>query len=359
MSLPKTGPYSSIITSGSPFRIYQRDRTWYRQAKPYNLPLPFEFVERRVLHSDRPEWDSLNSSGGPDNCRSITWDYLRTGWAIDKAAKRFKGKVGEFASWAVSLAERKQAISMMTQRLIQLGKAFRAINRFDFVGAGKHLLFKEDADKWELLRKKQREGKLKRSSRYAADNYLEFHFGWSPLMSDIYSTIDILQRDVPPLKARGSGSISGVDEYPRQGYSPANATVRWWCKAKLGADITVSNPNLWQANQLGLVNPALVAFETVPFSFVADWFVNVSEFLGSFTEYYGLTLSNTFHTVSYQEDRTWRWPELNESGQSTALSVRRLQGLPVMTLHTRKPWNLSVRRGAAAASLLVQLLPRR
>jgi hypothetical protein len=44
-------------------------------------------------------------------------------------------------------------------------------------------------------------------------------------------------------------------------------------------DYKMDNPLLAQAANLGLTNPAALAWELVPFSFVADWFVPVGDYL--------------------------------------------------------------------------------
>lgn len=61
---------------------------------------------------------------------------------------------------------------------------------------------------------------------------------------------------------------------------------------RLQARVRISNPNLYEANRLGLTNPAAVAWEVVPFSFLIDWFVNVGEVIGGYTSELGLEITD-------------------------------------------------------------------
>lgn len=54
--------------------------------------------------------------------------------------------------------------------------------------------------------------------------------------------------------------------------------------------VSVDNPNFAALSSLGLTNPALVAWELVPFSFVFDWFVSVGDWLQGLTALHGLTV---------------------------------------------------------------------
>jgi hypothetical protein len=55
-----------------------------------------------------------------------------------------------------------------------------------------------------------------------------------------------------------------------------------WCE--------LSSPHLSELQQLGLTNPALVAWELVPFSFVFDWFIQVGDWLTGLTALQGVTV---------------------------------------------------------------------
>lgn len=357
-------------------------RYGYRQAKPYNLALPLYTSYERVnaypasylAGKERmaPEFDAINSTGYGDY-KGQLYDHRTANWNFARARSRFNSKMGESALWSVNFAERKQALAMMASRLQSLVTFTSRLKRFDFIGAGRALAQAADQREFSPLsnrgkrklkqrsreyrydahvRAAVRDKRLRASSKYFANNYLEFHFGWSPLMSDIYSTIDILQQDVSPQSIFASSKMDGS-------FRTATVTVKSEERCKIIGSYTVSNPNLWLANQLGLVNPALVAFELVPFSFVLDWFVNVSEVLGNMSEHWGVTFVDAIHTHSHKESRLWSDTNATAtiSGSNESFRVTRALGFPPgPELTVRAPWRLSPRRGAAAASLLVQML---
>lgn len=49
-------------------------------------------------------------------------------------------------------------------------------------------------------------------------------------------------------------------------------------RAQIRLDFAHTSPSLSTAQQLGLTNPAQLAWELVPFSFVVDWFIPVGDF---------------------------------------------------------------------------------
>lgn len=373
---PGLDPFNPPSSSYTRERIF---RSRYRQAVPYNTALPYSF-EYQVVNkfpsngtSHRfPEYDALNSTGFPGIKGQLS-DPTLANYAVQKARDRFREAMGDAASWGVNLAERRQAMSMMTQRLTSMVGFVRKLKRFDWYGALRELILNNDSEPKVQRRKRYlqaqlrvnsliKDGRLKKQAKYFADNYLEFHFGWSPAVSDIYSTIDILQQEIAPNHIRVSAKSDKTERL-----SAGNTLYKGRDKVKIGATVMISNPNLWLANQLGVVNPAVVAFELIPFSFILDWFVNVSEFLGSFTEHAGMSITDAYWTHSHTESREWEaigsidiWtgnPAYVVSGSNASFSVYRYLGLPPgPDIQIRKPWALSPRRGAAAASLLVQML---
>lgn len=132
------------------------------------------------------------------------------------------------------------------------------------------------------------------------------------------------------------------------------------------AEIKVTNPNLYLANRLGLTNPASVVWELIPFSFVVDWFVNVSDFLNQFSEFHGVALVNPFNSIktttfcSGSRNQWYPVPGVTLYSafqvQSRRVTFKRQLGIPAVTLKIRAPKPLSVTRGITAISLLLQRL---
>lgn len=368
MVAPVSGPFTRTQTGfGKPTSLgfkpqwLNRTSTWYRQKRPYNLPLTYKLRIDLVTKSVIEDPGYVLVSQSPYvPLASATSD--RTA-AYNKAYEKFKGGLGESASLSVSLAERKQAMSMIATRAGQLAGFARKLRKLDFVGAGRELGLTPD----------QVPKGLRRKAKAFGNNYLEFHFGWSPLINDIGNAVEVLQGGVPPCRVSGRGRISSKNTVYWNPQPPGQGSLSGWdwtlhdyiTECKIVADVSVSDPNLWLANQLGFVNPATVLWELVPFSFVVDWFVNVSNFLSGYTDLLGLSItraSTTFarngvFTTDYGTYNTFqkRWITYQKGWKNT--EIERSSGIGSgPSLRVRQPWRVSPRRGLAAISLLLQQL---
>lgn len=359
MTYPVTGPLTTSTYSDwiGPFAGRLSQKTRYRQKRPYNLSLPYRSLSYRVTQWGQPSYNPAN--GGDDRAKPRPISSVQ--WMVDaayaKATSRLDAKMGESASLIVSLAERKQAMSMMTKRLVQLAEFAVHLRRFDWKRAAKSIGIFRSPEKTKIFLKKLREKKFDRAHKSFANNYLEFHFGWSPLAGDIYSATQILSNPVKDEKIRGTCTIKDVTRTITGYYNNWYSTFSNQVRVAISCFARVSNPNLALANRLGLVNLALVPFELISYSFVLDWFVNVSEFIGQFTAFAGIDLVDLQHCVKNVASNelyiTDPWPDA--PCKAELVEFQRFIGpLPFVTLKKRPPWNLSPRRGLAAISLLIQ-----
>jgi hypothetical protein len=111
------------------------------------------------------------------------------------------------------------------------------------------------------------------------------------------------------VKARGSGSEKTVRYSPLRGYDwQGNGWSTWGAtnllqsvnyrlklteertvRCEIGYVVRGQNSLTSTLQQLGLDNPAMLAWELTTLSFVADWFVNVSDVLEQITAFTGVT----------------------------------------------------------------------
>jgi len=295
-----------------------------------------------VISPDNASTASGNAAAGGtsffDCSSSVTYD------ARFKAMQRLRGQVSERAEWLVNLAERRQAAKMVTSRALQLLAFTLAVSRRDFKGISRALSTTVKQSKTKDL------GGL----------WLEYHFGWKPMIQDIYAGIDILQQPIQNKRVKGSARdqktyVWKVEETNYRTLANQSLDI----KAKVCCSFEVTNPNLWKANQLGLINPATLLWELVPFSFVVDWFIPVSGFLGSFTEWVGLRVFDksqcclTTDLIDYR--LTSKHPGVvNAYALNRAFSIHRLLSHPEASLKAPTPGRVSVTRAATAISLLLQ-----
>jgi len=272
-----SGPFIKEESSvGSGFR-YRKQQQIYRQTRPWVNPLPY----RVFTSSGRGEGDGFWGTVNASNSGQI--DFTR----LDRIAyDRLHKKSLERANLALTLLDTSKSVTMIRQRLTSLVGAVRELKRGNIPGVLRRLVGNQSQLSSSRIREIRRI-----TTKDPASAWLEFTFGWVPLCQDIYDSVQVLQRDFGSLKVKGSfkesfpetkllfwsdGSLSQRDSY---GYS---------AKVTSGFEIKVTNPNLLLANQLGLVNPAFVVWDAVPFSFVVDWFLPVGKFLASFSNDVGM-----------------------------------------------------------------------
>lgn len=396
MTTPITGPFTK---SGFLYDIphwvngpninykWKFSRTWRRQRKPYDLPLVFDFWDKtgNSLYTSTGPYGTF--SGSSTDATSVVSDTMSMdGNIYNKAYGRFVDAMGDAVQGGVATAEGRQAMSMVTTRLTQMAKFTRHVATGRFGQAAKDLGV--DWEKPSPSRKGRKKPLIPESLRPKSDRaresarsfssiYLEFHFGWSPLMQDIHDAIEVLDKPLKPHRVKASATGSFADPlnfHSVTSDSGWNYTEdrngQYVQTVKLQGDLIITNPNLAMMQQFGILNPASIAWELVPFSFVLDWFVNVGDYLNSFTDFAGVNFLNAHRTVftryngSYYKDSIAKSPSVNNTSHdkwknSSVNCYRRLDlGTgPSVRLRTPKPWG--VRRGLAAASLLMQRFPKR
>jgi hypothetical protein len=254
-------------------------------------------------------------------------------------AKFLNDAQGHFsASLAETLAEWKQAEEMIVNRASQLLGLARAIRRADWQGIRVHLrrtgtLFdRSDPKAWRKARE------VVQSSKNFGERWLEFHLGWEPLLSDIHNSLLILYGTLPSGRVRARSSTEDtrrvLQEFPTH---KNDKHVHFRVGVLVQALCYLVNPNSALLHQLGLDNPLKIAWELVPYSFVVDWFWDVSGYLTSFEGVPGCIILDAFYTTfkwgCSQEDDLTRsssskpW-DLNRSCGAESVIVNRVLGLP-------------------------------
>lgn len=351
-----TGPFEKTETTLWPNgkRKTSKYQKWYRSGKnTRRVPLYY-----RMEYDETPSFgvDSPNTrAGGSGVAVPYQWGRDRDD-VHNRCYAKFVAKTQAAASQiGASLGERRQTIGMMEKRAWQLIQAARYLKR------GYPLLFFQ-----ELGVVPQRWMPKRSDPKKAADLWLEWHFGWEPLYEDIYNACVILQSPVPQLikvRCRSQTIPVQIDYSFQMQEWGADETLDGIIREQMGARISVSNPNLWRATQLGLTNPASILWELVPYSFVVDWFIPVGAFLGSWTDLWGLTVGDPYTTLT--RFYKGRYQMYTKSGGNRIYSPEEVGIGFVMERSTSisgpvvniRPWKgLSVTRAATAIALCIQQL---
>lgn len=204
---------------------------------------------------------------------------------ISKLHDRVKDQV---AGWGENVAQGRQSIKMIGARLGQIGRAAAALRRGDFAAAARQLGVSP------------RNGGNAFSSAYArnrtkafASAWLELQYGWLPLLSDIYETSLMLERSLSEKPMKGRASVKGSVEDQIRSMSPgATQDTLILSSARVDLKYVIlfqsNSTALISLKQLGLTNPLQLAWELLPGSFLVDWIVPISSFLGQLDTMLGI-----------------------------------------------------------------------
>lgn len=269
--------------------------------------------------------------------------------AYNAAYARFRGKVYEgSASLGVTLASAKQSADMIRSRYKMLNRRADSVLR-DLEHSPPRLLAKR-----------------------AAGAHLEVIFGWAPLLTDIHAAAtSVIQKGVPPVFVSASHQeriMNKISVRDSGGWLSHNLTDEGVLRVKVGAQILIENPNTWLAERAGLLNPATVAWDLVPWSFVVNMFMNTGQLVQSLTDFSGLKLQNAYTSrtlsatraisATYRPPPRYDGPHVNGGfDQQVVRSCFRDTSISLPSFQFKVP-PLDISTVAMAASLFAQKFSR-
>lgn len=216
------------------------------------------------------------------------------------------GLSGGGAQIGTALAETHKTFSDLADLAIELAELYRGFRTFNLPlitralsGGGR--------DIWDTLSKR----------------WLYYQYAWRPLVQDIHDTFQVIKEkrlvkfnhvhhassknsDWDYIDPEWSDDIGSNPVWPTAsgGYwHKCHATHR--ARVKLYASIR--NETVVFINQLGLLNPVSIAWELVPFSFVADWIVPVGACLQAWSSMAGLDFRGGSISQSATSDAQVKW----------------------------------------------------
>lgn len=211
---------------------------------------------------------------------------------LQKAQLNAANKVGDYTvDLGVAAIEARKTGQMIADAAISLAKAGSQVRKGNFAGAAATLGLKSAPSK-------------ARKGRSFSNNWLEYRYGWRTLMMDVDGSMRALAESYiakPPIIVvksivrntfRTSSTVAWGNIAGGAGGEQTNITklFEYLYEATVIYRFRVYNPSLASANSLGLVNPATLVWELIPYSFVVDWFANVGDVLRHMTTFTGKDL---------------------------------------------------------------------
>lgn len=386
--------YTWVISDGSVYTFAESNKTNYslsksrqtnntpnfRSTRKEHLPMnPFTYSE---FHNDaiKGTYKWINQSANLFGLMSgplVGMDYDTDSNVLDQSRKdavnanALNGSLLKLKGMKVNLGnvlgERKQTSKMILGTAQRIGNSLRALRKGNFRNAATAL----------GLQPKGRRNGVKLPSNYSkalADEWLALQFGWKPLLNDVYDAAEDLAR---------------LTNEPRRFYVTASKTFAWNVSSTPGdwqgvpykrTDqgtytrkyvyiFSYRNEILADLSRFGITNPASVAWELTPWSFVVDWFIPIGNFIdtwdatagfvfekGCVTTFQKSRVSAASNATAYVNGNTWA--TVNARGSVSRVSCVRgaLSAFPSPVIPRLGDFTLSLTRGTTITALLRQRL---
>lgn len=277
----------------------------------YNSFRDGNWVLVRAVYYEYPtRWTVINSH----------WDPLKEpDPGEDALSKLYAALNKNKVNMSLMFAERQKAVNMAAKKLVMVFKAYRSVRKGQFKRAG-----------YELGLRNPRKAR----SKQAAEQWLELQYGWRPLISDVYKLLDF-----QPFSAGYTfGRASAFSSYK----ASRGVQVTYHRRSQYLTHASVEDEGAAYASKCGLTNPALLAWELLPYSFVIDWALPISSYLNALDSRIGMS----FHDTSYSTTVTRNTvldgkSSLLVSSSHTRFERTPLPRLPLPSISLKNPISLT------------------
>jgi hypothetical protein len=309
----KSNPQS---IKSSDFRmIYRVDPFHKVKHGPYQrsyLPPKIVPVNSSLVYYQKPQWSndpikwraSIAVTGWVPVPGAVSSGFLRSDQQSRTALinRAIKGALEEQVNLALFFAELDKTSSLLAGSAKKIATSAKLVRNGRFAAAAR-----------ELGVRKPRGAKRNKTF---ADNWLKFSFGFGPIVQDMAGMLSHLQRGSRALTitARARQTTPFAINSSRFNTLLIQEAIN---QHKLYMDVSVVGTDtvkeqvvlkyrpkseFWdQVSRLGFINPGQLAWQAYPLTFVADWFVNVGDWLAALNM--GLTLD--YLTGSYSEHHSY------------------------------------------------------
>lgn len=315
-----TGTGSAIVRSISDTRTAYKDTEFHAKVALGIPLLRMPFV--RSLSDKLSCTYGIERKDGRVDYYAAQLSYIPSRSALDMytlAAQDFYNKAmdKQYFDLGVSLAEFPETIGLIASTATRFARVFQRLKRLDISGAFSALgirstqptYLRDNSGKIITARRHrkmlQRKAKsVKDVHRFAAQSWLEMRYGWQPIIFDTYNIAQyvadtIYRQPYEDIISKGVASIRGTALRASTIYSNGGECHQI---CRYDASYRISNKAIRNVANLGLTNPANIAWELMPFSFVIDWFLPVGNYMKSFSVFHGLQLVSCSSTYVERMD---------------------------------------------------------
>jgi len=182
---------------------------------------------------------------------------------------------GQKLNMGTFLAESGKSIDMIAHTASRFYEAYRAVRKGKLFEAAGHLGIAPSRRRQKRFNRTAK----KDQAKAIASAWLELQYGWKPLLMDTYNAAQEIADTVSPIYV-GHAFGKHVETSKSVVKTGSNTdTVSIHSEARYKCTFSMENTTARRAALNGLSNPAMVAWELVPYSFVVDWFLPIGDYL--------------------------------------------------------------------------------
>lgn len=403
---PMTSSYPSIISTRSRNQL-GKGIVSYKKYKPTSYySYAMRFVNQgmtRLIYSYNPgggrplEWYSIarslgygyiggNGTGMGDPASLVRWNsnngdfravgnrtiianlINRVNSEIMVKARKDKISLGE------SLADIDKTILMVSNTAIRLWYAFHHVRRGNV---------KKALEALNIFSLRDRRGRLVERATTLEGKWLALRYGWLPLVYDIYDGIELVNNSFKENPEHFTVTRKVKEWLPFFGHL-WNLNNTPYIGVEIGYtsqvdvhqkyNLKVKDATMAYITSIGLENPLYVAWQTLPYSFVLDWMIPVSDWLSALTAPLGLSFVSGYRSIHVEHRSTWKIAGYRNAGGAGVANVQREGGIdstlsfveltrealtsfPTVQLYARLP-SINPTRIADAIALIKERKPR-
>lgn len=267
-------PTYVYLTDPSTRRVVRKRLKKSRKREPHDYACYVRHIERGVgsfVRSSNPDCSGLVSFTFAGAGFTGISDWLSDPWqdndTLALIAKLHEKIYGSNFQPSVALAEARSGFEMITNAATKLSLSISAARKGRFTEAWKHLGTSGPRVS------------IPPSRRTMANIWAEYRWGWTPLMQDMYDgAVWVAHTLHAPVQFRVQARKMRelvVPTFSSGEGGPGYAWASRRTKRQIVAYLSEKPTNA----VLDALNPASVAWELIPYSFVVDWFIPISTYL--------------------------------------------------------------------------------
>ena len=248
-------------------------------------------------------WDGYSNSDNPIGVYFNTRpdEGVLDGQARNALLSKIKGTN---VNVAVATAEAGKTMNMVGNTAIRIAGAMRNLRRGNFSDAARDL----GVASRKRAASRFNKAFVKDQTQAVASGWLALQYGWKPLLDDVYGSVKELngaanQGFVSTAKVR-KRKTTNLQFVKKTTSSSKTFLITQTGVAQTDVSYSVTFIRRLGAQQdlprLGITNPALVAWELVPYSFVVDWFLPIGNWLENLDATLGCDFLTGSKTVFYR-----------------------------------------------------------